>query len=57
MIRSATPLDSDQTSEIYNYCIFNSIVTFEETLISLLVMSERICSITDEGDSKACFGR
>ncbi len=42
MVRSATIEDVTQITDIYNYYILNSTVTFEKTPISSVVMKERI---------------
>jgi len=42
MIREAKPEDADRIVEIYNYYIANTVITFEEVLISSDEMKKRI---------------
>lgn len=48
MIREANLKDAKQISEIYNYYILNSIVTFEEVKIDETEMSNRIKSVSSK---------
>lgn len=49
MIRYAKSSDAGALSDIYNYYILNTVVTFEETPITALDMSSRIAEVTDAG--------
>ena len=42
MIRPATPQDAQHIAEIYNYYIENTIITFEEEVVSGNTMAERL---------------
>jgi len=44
MIRSAIETDSEQIARIYNHYVLNSVITFEEAVVSSHEMCERICS-------------
>ncbi len=46
MIRTATIQDAKEICEIYNYYILNSIVTFEEEIVAVSEMNNRIEQIT-----------
>ncbi len=46
MLRSATEADAPVFCEIYNHYILKSLVTFEETALTVEEMAERIRSIT-----------
>jgi phosphinothricin acetyltransferase len=45
MLRNVKLSDAVRLTEIYNYYITNTIITFEETVISAQEMEERICRI------------
>jgi L-amino acid N-acyltransferase YncA len=47
MIREAKLCDAAALTDIYNYYILNTIVTFEEQSITALDMSNRITEVTD----------
>lgn len=42
MVRSATDKDANQITDIYNYYILNTTVTFEKTPVTADIMEERI---------------
>jgi len=46
MIRNATVEDAQAIGDIYNHYVLNSIITFEETAVSIGEMRERILSTT-----------
>lgn len=48
-IRQATMRDADRISEIYNYYILNTTVTFETCPISVTEMQGRIADVQDSG--------
>jgi phosphinothricin acetyltransferase len=48
VIRSATPGDGDAVAAIYNHYVANTIVTFEEELVSAEQMAGRIVSAHDQ---------
>ena len=45
MIREIKPTDAQQISDIYNYYVLNTSVTFEEEAVSIETMRERIVEI------------
>lgn len=45
MLRSATESDSDTITKIYNHYVLNSIITFEEQVVSSNDMCDRILAI------------
>jgi phosphinothricin acetyltransferase len=47
MIRHAKLSDAGALSDIYNYYVLNTVVTFEEQPITALDMSSRIAEVTD----------
>lgn len=47
MIRDAKSCDAAALTDIYNYYILNTVVTFEEQPITALDMSNRIAEVTD----------
>lgn len=49
MIRPAKLDDAEVLSEIYNYYILNTVVTFEEQPITASEMSSRITEVVDAG--------
>lgn len=49
MIRPAKLSDAGALSDIYNYYVLNTVVTFEEQPITALDMSSRIAEVTDAG--------
>ncbi len=48
MLRTIKIQDAREISEIYNYYILNSVITFEESPVSIEEMGQRIASITSE---------
>ena len=46
MIRDATLADAAAICEIYNYYVTNTIITFEETPVSVEQMQQRIAAVT-----------
>ena len=48
MVRTVKPEDATEISEIYNYYILNSVVTFEETPVTIGEMRERMQSINSK---------
>ncbi|MBP6826164.1 MAG: N-acetyltransferase [Saprospiraceae bacterium] len=48
MLRPVKIQDAQEISEIYNYYILNSVITFEESPVSVEEMGDRIASISSE---------
>ena len=49
MIRNATEMDADAIASIYNYYIENTVVTFEESLVSAADMWARVEKVNRSG--------
>ena len=49
MIRSASVHDANQIVDIYNYYIKNTVISFEEELLGVLEMKERIDQVLKKG--------
>lgn len=47
MVRRASPKDASAVAEIYNYYIQHTVVTFEETTVSVTEMAERIEAVNN----------
>lgn len=48
-IRPASPADAGAIASIYNYYVENTVITFEESVVSAEEMSERITDIQSRG--------
>jgi len=48
-IRNASIADAEQIASIYNHYVENTVITFEETVVTAAEMSTRIAEIQDHG--------